>query len=446
MSTPKPNGQKDPAWQVKALNASAAELVRRGQLEDAAQVYEQILKTAPYHVQALDFLATRAYERGDTGLSLELLGRSFRANPDRAITFQNIGIVHKARREYDLALEALDRALALQPAYPMAQLHKGSILELLGRGQEAVRAYLQGWRQAPEFQQSRYSKRVPAHVRELLSHSADAISQARTDLLDKALAPLRAQHDTAALRRAEEFADTYLGKSAPKYTHAMQRPAFLYFPGLQPQAFFDRQDFNWNTELEAATPDIRAELRTVLQNPDELQPYVQVTAPDPAQWKELNHSPKWSSFHLYKGGERNDPHCTQCPVTTTAIEKLPLVHTPGHSPEVFFSVLKPGTHIPPHYGLANYKIAVHLPLIIPADCAIRVGNETRTWTEGQCLIFDDSFQHEAWNNSSELRAVLILEVWNPQLSDAERQAVTAVLDVIGNFEREYGTKSVLTTA
>ncbi|MGH8282712.1 MAG: aspartyl/asparaginyl beta-hydroxylase domain-containing protein, partial [Gammaproteobacteria bacterium] len=101
--------------------------------------------------------------------------------------------------------------------------------------------------------------------------------------------------------------------------------------------------------------------------------------------------------------------------------------------------LKPGTHIPPHYGLANYKLAVHLPLIIPGDCAIRVGNETRAWTEGQCLIFDDSFQHEAWNNSSELRVVLILEIWNPQLSDAEQQAVAAVLGVIRDFDREYGS-------
>ncbi|MGH8402521.1 MAG: aspartyl/asparaginyl beta-hydroxylase domain-containing protein, partial [Gammaproteobacteria bacterium] len=141
----------------------------------------------------------------------------------------------------------------------------------------------------------------------------------------------------------------------------------------------------------------------------------------------------------YKGGERNESHCRQCPITAAAVEKLPLVHTPGHSPEVFFSILKPGTHIPPHYGLANFKLAVHLPLIIPGDCAIRVGNETRTWTESQCLIFDDSFQHEAWNNSSKLRVVLILEVWNPQLSEEEQQAVAAVLGVIRDFDLEYGS-------
>ncbi len=436
---------KDPAWQVKALSDSAAELVRRGQDGEAAQVYEQILEAAPYHEQALDFLATRAYERGDMNLSLELLERALRAKPERPVIYQNLGIVHKARGEYDLALEAMDRALALQPAYPMALLHKGTILESLGRHQQAIRAYLLAWTLAPRFQQLRLSQQTPAPMRELLSHSADVVNQARFELLDKAYAPIRARFDAAALLRAGEFAETYLGRIVPQYTHAMQRPAFLYFPGLQPQAFFERTDFDWVNELESATAGIREELLAVLQRPNELQPYVQVTAQDPAQWKELNYSSQWSSFHLYKGGERNASHCSQCPVTASVIEKLPLVRTPGHSPEVFFSILKPGTHIPPHHGLANYKIAVHLPLMVPADCAIRVGNETRAWSEGQCLVFDDSFQHEAWNKSGELRAVLILEVWNPQLSTAEQLAVAAVLSVIRDFEREYGTIPAATT-
>ncbi|MGA9854169.1 MAG: aspartyl/asparaginyl beta-hydroxylase domain-containing protein [Gammaproteobacteria bacterium] len=439
MPNPSANDLKDPAWQVKALSTSAAELAHRGLLEEATKIYEQILQAAPYHVQALDFLATRAYERGDTNLSLVLLGRSYRASRDRPITCLNLGVVHKARGEYELALDALDRALSLQAVYPMALLHKGSILEALGRQQEAVRAYHKAWIQAPEYQQKLRSEQIPAPVRELLSHSADTIRRARVTLLDKALAPLRSQHYAATIQRAAEFAELYVGNIMPRYTHAMQRPAFLYFPGLQPHAFFERQNFDWVVELEAATASIRQELRAVLEQPEVLKPYVQLDTPDPAQWKELNNSPQWSSFHLYKAGERQTAHCNQCPITAAIVEKLPLVYTQNHSPEIFFSILKPGTHIPPHYGLANYKLAVHLPLIVPADCTIRVGNESRSWTEGQCLIFDDSFQHEAWNNSSELRAVLILEVWNPQLSLAEQQAVVAVLSTIREFEREYGS-------
>jgi len=441
MPIPSANDLKDPAWQVKALSTSAAELARRGQIQEAISVYEQILEAAPYHLEALDFLATRAYQRGDSNLSLELLGRAFRANPNRPATYLNLAIVHKTRAEYELALDAIEHALTLKDFYPMAQLHKGSILEALGRQQEAVRAYHKAWAQASGFQQMLLSEQTPAPVRELLTHSSDMVRQAKVKLLDNALAPLRTQQYAIALQRIAEFAELYIGNIKPRYLHAMQRPAFLFFPDLQPRAFFERQEFDWIEELEAATTSIRNELLTVLHHPDKLKPYVQLELESPAEWKELNHSLQWGSFHLYKGGSRQAANCSLCPMTTAIIDKLPLIHTPEHSPEVFFSILKPGAHIPPHYGLANYKLAVHLPLIVPSDCAIRVGNETRVWNEGQCLIFDDSFQHEAWNKSSELRAVLIFEIWNPQLTNVEQQAVQALLGCIQELEPQFGHAS-----
>ncbi len=132
------------AQQVAVLSESAAELVRRGQRDDAAKVYEQIFEIAPYHLGALDFLAMRALGRRDTDFSLQLLERSSRIAPTRAVTHMNIGVVYKVRGEYELALQALDKALQLQPVFPQVLLHKGSALEQLGREQEALRAYLQG--------------------------------------------------------------------------------------------------------------------------------------------------------------------------------------------------------------------------------------------------------------------------------------------------------------
>ena len=433
-----PNNPPDIAWQIRTLSESAKTLALRGQSEEAAKLYQKILEVAPHHVAALNFLAKRAMEQGDAHRSLELLERSVHANPERAMPYQNIGLVYKTIGEYDLALSALDRALAIKPLYPMALLHKGSVLELLGRHREAIHAYLRAWTQATDFQELRHSQQTLPHIRDLISHSADVIIRAKIAMLDRALSTLRTQHDATELDRVEHFVGAYLGTMPPRYEHAMQRPAFLHFPDLQPQAFFERTDFDWIEELEAATPQIRTELLAVLRQPEELQPYVQINAPDTAQWKELNYSLHWSSFHLYKAGTRIEPHCEQCPITASIVEKLPLARTPGQSPEVFFSILKPGTKIPPHFGLANYKLAVHLPLIVPEKCAIRAGNETRTWTEGQCLIFDDSFRHEAWNNSGEMRAVLIMDAWNPRLSAAERQAVAAVLGVIRDFDQEYG--------
>lgn len=424
------------AQQVAVLSESAAELVRRGQRDDAAKVYARINEIAPYNLAALDFLAMRAFEQGDNGLCLQLLERARQANPERPRTYLNLGVVHKARKDYDAALGALDKGLQLKPVFPYALLHKGLVLEEMGREDEALGAYYQAFKCAPGMRQPEAV--MPEQMRALALHGDDALKGASRKMLDAALKGVREGHDGQELRRVEEFVELYLGRRQPQYAHPAQRPSFMYFPGLEPRPFFEREEFGWCGALEAATAEIRTELRAVLQAPQDLKPYVDIAAPDLAQWAELNKSPQWSSFHLYKAGERVEENCRRCPATLAAVEKLPLPRTPGHSPEVFFSILQPGTHIPPHFGLGNYKLAVHLPLIVPADCAIRVGNETRGWQEGRCLVFDDSFKHEAWNKSGELRAVLVVDAWNPQLTAPERAAVTAALGVSRELEERYG--------
>ena len=84
-------------------------------------------------------------------------------------------------------------------------------------------------------------------------------------------------------------------------------------------------------------------------------------------------------------------------------------------------------------GVANSRLTVHLPLIVPAGCAIRVGDDIHEWREGELFAFDDSFEHEAWNRSSELRVILLMDTWNPWLSEAERLAFTALVEGIGDF-------------
>ena len=98
----------------------------------------------------------------------------------------------------------------------------------------------------------------------------------------------------------------------------------------------------------------------------------------------------------------------------------------NHSPEVFFSCLQPSGHIVPHHGLMNVRLTVHLGLVVPQDCGIRVDHETRAWEAGRLLLFDDSYEHEAWNHASRDRVVLILEAWNPHVTDAEREGIEMI--------------------
>ena len=92
------------------------------------------------------------------------------------------------------------------------------------------------------------------------------------------------------------------------------------------------------------------------------------------------------------------------------------------------------THIQPHHGLLNTRLICHIPLIVPGDCALRVGNETRPWKEGEALIFDDSIEHEAWNRSREIRVVLLFEIWRPEISHDEREALTAIFETINHYQ------------
>jgi aspartyl/asparaginyl beta-hydroxylase (cupin superfamily) len=119
-----------------------------------------------------------------------------------------------------------------------------------------------------------------------------------------------------------------------------------------------------------------------------------------------------------------------------ALTGLPIPVIAGRSPMVLFSILAPGTHIQPHNGMLNTRLICHLPLIVPDGCRLRVGNHVRQVRAGEILIFDDSIEHEAWNDSAEMRAILLFEIWRPELTAAERGALTAMYESVSGYGGE----------
>ena len=116
-----------------------------------------------------------------------------------------------------------------------------------------------------------------------------------------------------------------------------------------------------------------------------------------------------------------------------ATAALPQPVLPGRSPAAMFSNLQPRTRIPPHTGVANVRLVTHLPLILPGGCGFRVGGETREWKIGEAWVFDDTIEHEAWNNSDETRVILICDVWSPYLSPDEQRLVGQVMAAMDTF-------------
>ena len=170
--------------------------------------------------------------------------------------------------------------------------------------------------------------------------------------------------------------------------------------------FLDPYYFDWTSELEANWQDIRKELDLVLKSVESLPGFHDIS-PDQAR---ISSDGLWKTFFLYGYGIKMAQNCKYCPETTELIERIPGMKT------AFFSILLPGKHIPEHCGPYNGVLRYHLALKVPQErekCCIRVGDEFGYWTEGKSMMFDDSFPHEAWNSSDEIRVVLFMDIVRP---------------------------------
>jgi aspartyl/asparaginyl beta-hydroxylase (cupin superfamily) len=323
-------------------------------------------------------------------------------------------------------MRALDQVLALDPRNLRALLQKAALLEIIGRPRESATTYRNALQLIPR------GIDLPAHLVPILDYARDSVeanNRALEAFLEARLAPERSRHAGASQGRFDESLAILLQKQRIY----RQEPTFLYFPGLPAIPFHDRAGFPWLDAVEAATADIRRELVDVLaEGPMALEPYVALQEGVPVdQWKELNHSRRWSVYYLWREGHPVADHLARCPRTVEALSAWP--RWDAHGPSVLFSILDARTRIPPHTGVNNARLTVHLPLIVPPGCRLRVGAERRGWEPGKACVFDDTIEHEAWNESDAPRAVLIFDIWNPLLTAAERELVRTVVDGVGEY-------------
>jgi aspartyl/asparaginyl beta-hydroxylase (cupin superfamily) len=324
---------------------------------------------------------------------------------------------------------ALEQVLAIDQLHLMARIRLGELHERRSELGSAA----DHWAMVLVI-----AANIPRHTAELsevVAHARDFVGDRQRSLvkaLDEGLADELGRASERDRRRAWAAAEIMSGR---RRVYANQCHGFHY-PFLPADEFFDRGHFPWLNRLEDAAPIIRSELEAILASADPgLSPYIDMPAGTPDNlWSELDKSPNWSALHLWRDGERIEAVCERAPETARMVESLPLAQISGRAPAVFFSILRAGKKIPPHTGVTNIRSIVHLGLSIPSGCGFRVGGEVRQWREGEAFVFDDTIEHEAWNQSDEDRAVLILDCWNPHLSEAE-QAMIGKMFAISEAER-----------
>ncbi len=404
----------------------------------AARMFDALLAEQPQSLPARIGRARCAMLQGQPAVAVDHLQQATRHAPDNASVVRSLGVALLAVDSLDAAAVELDRARALEPADPLTRLHVGQVRERQGRLQAAAQAYYRALVLAQARGQWLDHARTPAPLQPVILHAMDVVDRERRRVLEATLEPWRARHGDAALARVRRCLEGHLKALTLPPTDARQKPRFLYFPDLPAPRYFDRSLFPWIEALEAATAAIRGDAQQVLATDDALQPFLTFESEE-----QLRHylggaeqPPAWDAFFFYRDGVRIDGNHRRCPATSGVLESLPLVRIREHAPEICYSVLAPGTHILPHTGVTNIRVVVHLPLIIPADCAIEVGGQTHAWREGEVVVFDDTFEHHAWNRSSERRVILLMDAWNPHLSAVEREAVGALIAGIGDFNRD----------
>lgn len=363
-----------------------------------------------------------ALQRGDAPAAIAAFRAATEADPAAAILWYNLANAHALADDHAARLHALDAALDRDPYMAHALLARGHAHEQAGNAAKALEDY--------QRLLAAVDPREPvgpgfaaglAHARAMV----DAANASLSARLDAALGDAIAAAPPAAAERFRHALDVQLGRRR-LFQH---QPLVLNYPYLPPIQYFDRAHFPWLDRLEAATPVIRAELQALLASGGAgFAPYVQYPRGAPVnQWAQLNHNDAWAARFLWQHGVKDEAMCALCPQTAAVLESLPLLDLPGRGPVAFFSLLKPGAHIPPHTGATNIRSIIHLPLIVPVEgdrrCTFRVGNDTRPWVEGQAFAFDDTIEHEAHNPTSSLRAVLIIDTWNPFIPPAERALV-----------------------
>ncbi|HEY2177957.1 MAG TPA: aspartyl/asparaginyl beta-hydroxylase domain-containing protein [Caulobacteraceae bacterium] len=370
--------------------------------------------------------ANEALRRRNPAAARELFGRLTAARPSDPNAWYGMALACRGLADEAGEGTALDRVLGLDRGHLPALMMKGDGFARAGDGRAAHAFYKAAVARAAG--QTNLTPNLRSEIQRA-ERECQRYAKSYEDHLLQAVGAVGFDPAASSPRFARSL-DMLLGKKQI----FLQAPQSFYFPELPHRQFYERSEFPWLAALEAKSGVIRDELVALVGESRHWDPYVRSSSRRPhREYGALLDNLDWSALYLINSGSVVAEAAQRCPSTLAALEDVPLTDTPGSMPSVLFSLLRPHVRIPPHTGHTNARLICHLPLIVPGNGALRVGNETRAWSEGEALIFDDSIEHEAWNDSDEVRIVLLFDIWRPELTVEERGLVKAVLGAVSSY-------------
>jgi aspartate beta-hydroxylase len=416
----------------------ARELASGGRAAQAESAYASILQAWPDNAEAASRLARFALDRGDAPRAVHLLQQAAQAHPANEQIALDLALAQLQLQQPLQAAATLEAALARAPGSFAAWLLLGEIREVEGDQRGALKAWSQAVTRAQRAGYWHDRDSTPPHLLDAVLHAIDTVRRGRRELYFGAYDDLRARFGDDALKRVDKALKAYIGEQKSPPPDARQRPRFFYFPDLPPTPYLDPYLQPWAPALRNAFPVIRDEALRVFAEDQRFDDFVELKGE--ARMQDYiggnGPAPAWEALFFYRHGQRYESTHERCPRTSAVLESIDLCRVEDEAPEICFSVLTPGSTILPHYGVTNTRSVMHLPLQVPPDCALNVlGIGEHHWREGELMMFDDTYQHEAWNRSTGTRIILLMDCWNPHLTEVERLAVKQLIETIGGLHR-----------
>ena len=420
---------------LSSLTAEAENMLARGNVEDALAKFQRILDLDNCNVPALNalgmyFISSRNHQRGFAYLELALA-----VSPENRVTLFNLGLGRLDTKEYPVALSYFNRVIGEKPDHYLARLHAANCAEKMGNMDVALANYYKSIIDAQGKGKWLNDATTGPNMREMVRHAMRYVEDGRERMLSRALTTLRQKHGSDELARVDKCIKYYLSNETFVGEDSRQQPTFLKFPGLNPTPYIKRELTPWIKQLEDVTEAITGDLYKLVQSKNKRERVFLDKDAEKAFYSSKSQDIQWEAYYFYRHGEKRDSNLAVCPNVAAALEFLPLPKISGHAPEVMFSVLGPKSYLHAHRGVTNTRVVVHLPLVIPNDCGLKVAGDPHIWKKGVARVFDDTYLHEAWNNSEQTRVNLIADVWNPNLSLIERDAISLIVGALADLNQ-----------